>query len=545
MTEITTLTIPVEDLVPSPTNPRKKFDQDTLQELANSMKAAGQLQAILVREIKPGKGRPPKSQKYEVVAGERRYRAASLAKLDTLRAEVRELTDSEVLHVQIIENLQRDDVHPMDEATAYSILIKDQTAAEIGKTIGKTESYVHKRMRLASLSKDMKKRYLSDKIRYIHAIQFARLTDDNQAKAWKALHQYEYHNFTDNKLTVSEAELRSTIGREIFHKISAGKFDPKDAKLTKAGACASCPLNTACSPLLFDDVKEAQCTDPKCYKDKEKTTFTNSIKKLEQKHPDAIHGGNEYGHIKAGGKAYPEHKTGAKSPGKKWQPVIITKASWSDNLGTLAWVDTEAKQAKSDSNASNKAAEEKAERVRKIDRDYEAKVFTDMLAKGFEVEPPVEIKTAYVDNLEHNIGGAFAFALLLHFDMIKTGAPFDSAETFDALGWEAQEEYTGPLFEKMVQQPIGWLFNVMEAAEDCGSYSRMDKNKAIRLQLNASGGDWDKDLKAFRSTRSAELNKEKKAAEKKAVEDSKAELAEKKKQMDEAKKKKTVKALVS
>lgn len=121
-------TLPLTALVSSPTNPRKTFNQDKLQELANSITSSGGVhQPILVRQLPAQrlldtafmKPRP----EYEIVAGERRYRASIMAKMDTIPALIRELTDDQVLEIQIIENLQRDDLTDLEAAEGYQALM--------------------------------------------------------------------------------------------------------------------------------------------------------------------------------------------------------------------------------------------------------------------------------------------------------------------------------------------------------------------------------------------------------------------------------------
>lgn len=106
--------IPLDAISPSPSNPRRRMEPPALDELAASIRAQGIIEPILVRPTRDGAPTP-----YELVVGERRWRAARLADLSTIRAQVREMDDRAVLEVQIAENAQRADVHPLDEADAY------------------------------------------------------------------------------------------------------------------------------------------------------------------------------------------------------------------------------------------------------------------------------------------------------------------------------------------------------------------------------------------------------------------------------------------
>ena len=139
---------------PSLTNPRKTFNEAKLQELADSIKASGVHQPILVRKLpgarvadtsfEPGGCRPREVRPvYEIVSGERRYRASKMAGADTIPALIRELGDDQVLEVQIIENLQRDDLTELEEAEGYEALMQHSglSADQVGAKIGKSRSY--------------------------------------------------------------------------------------------------------------------------------------------------------------------------------------------------------------------------------------------------------------------------------------------------------------------------------------------------------------------------------------------------------------------
>jgi ParB family chromosome partitioning protein len=137
--------IPLRDLRPNPTQPRTHFEG--IQALAASLKAEGQLTPLLVR---------PVDGYYEIVHGERRWRAAKLAGLNSLRAEVREIPDQQVFRLSLIENVQRHDLTAIDEAKAYERLQEDgMTQTEIGQLIGKTQGYVMQRLSLLRLPEDL------------------------------------------------------------------------------------------------------------------------------------------------------------------------------------------------------------------------------------------------------------------------------------------------------------------------------------------------------------------------------------------------------
>jgi len=142
--------IPLEKIRESKTNPRTQFDQSKLAELAENIRQHGVLQPILVRPLPKGA-----ADTYELVAGARRYRASKLAGRESIPATVRELTDAQALELQVIENVQRVDVHPLDEAQGYAALIKVQpdtyTLETIASRVGRSPQSVSGRLRLIQL----------------------------------------------------------------------------------------------------------------------------------------------------------------------------------------------------------------------------------------------------------------------------------------------------------------------------------------------------------------------------------------------------------
>ena len=129
--------VPISILVESATNPRKRFDEKNLEDLAASMRAQGILAPLLVRELE--------ESKYEVVAGARRLRAAKLAELETLPVRVVKLTDAEAIEAQCVENLQREDIHPLRASGFKSLLELGEpayTIATIASRAGKSEAYI-------------------------------------------------------------------------------------------------------------------------------------------------------------------------------------------------------------------------------------------------------------------------------------------------------------------------------------------------------------------------------------------------------------------
>ena len=176
--------IHLPDIIRSKTNPRKHFDPDRMADLAASVKEHGVLQPVLVRPLGRKLGTEEGSV-YELVAGERRFRAAQAAELHTIPAIVRELTDQQVLEIQCVENLQRDDLHPLEEAAGYQQLlaIKGYDVGRIAARIGRSVKYVYDRMKLTQLIPALRDVFLDGRITAGHAILLARLKPEDQKRA--------------------------------------------------------------------------------------------------------------------------------------------------------------------------------------------------------------------------------------------------------------------------------------------------------------------------------------------------------------------------
>ncbi|MBL0142617.1 MAG: ParB/RepB/Spo0J family partition protein [Betaproteobacteria bacterium] len=254
----------------SKTNPRKHFDQAAIDELAESIRKHGVLQPILARPI-DGKGKPIT---HEVVAGERRFRAAKAAGLDEIPAVVRTLSDGEALEIQVIENLQRADLAPLEEADGYAALLActhaDGTrysAEEIAAKVGKSKSYVYQRMRLTGLVPKAREALEAGEIDVSRALLIARFPDAQQVEIFK---------IAGGPYPMTLARVREEIARRYMLALAQAPFDvrvPYFAGKTSAQpigpACAECPKRTGNAPDLFDDVKSGDtCTDPACFEAK-------------------------------------------------------------------------------------------------------------------------------------------------------------------------------------------------------------------------------------------------------------------------------------
>jgi ParB family chromosome partitioning protein len=137
--------VPIEQIAPNPEQPRKRFGEQELEDLTNSIREKGIIQPLIVREVRPNQ--------FEIVAGERRWRAAQQAKLHSLPVIVREFSDTEVLEVAIIENIQRADLNPVEEAAGYRQLMDrfGHTQEKMAEALGKSRSHIANLLRLLNL----------------------------------------------------------------------------------------------------------------------------------------------------------------------------------------------------------------------------------------------------------------------------------------------------------------------------------------------------------------------------------------------------------
>ncbi len=157
--------ISIANLKPSPSQPRRLFDKNSINELAESIKSKGLVQPILVRPS------PTESGTYEIIAGERRWRAAQIAQLHEVPAVVRKLNDTEALEIAIIENVQRSDLSPIEEAAGYKRLIENHshTQEALSEIVGKSRSHIANIIRLLSLPQSIQDMISEGKISSGHA----------------------------------------------------------------------------------------------------------------------------------------------------------------------------------------------------------------------------------------------------------------------------------------------------------------------------------------------------------------------------------------
>jgi ParB family chromosome partitioning protein len=208
--------VPIERLRPAPGQPRKNFDPAAIAELTASIAEKGVLQPLLVR---------PSGEAFEIVAGERRFRAAKEAGLAAVPVVVRELNDQEALEIAIVENLQREDLNPIEEARAFRQLLDfGASQEEVGRAVGKNRSTIANSLRLLSLPESALKALESGRISAGHAR--AILAQPEEDREWAL------GRISEGELTVRQAEaLRRASGP--VRNVSDGRYRQLEEELTR------------------------------------------------------------------------------------------------------------------------------------------------------------------------------------------------------------------------------------------------------------------------------------------------------------------------
>lgn len=175
--------IGLDKIIPNRYQPRREFSDDSIKELAETLDKDGLLQPIVVRE--------DGEDHYEIIAGERRYRAAKSLGWETIPAIVKNMDDDQAASLALIENLQREDLNPIDEAKAYTNLMKlnDLTQTALAKDMGKSQSYIANKLRLLKLDDDVQKALIEGEITARHGRALLNLSEDDQERVLKEIEE--------------------------------------------------------------------------------------------------------------------------------------------------------------------------------------------------------------------------------------------------------------------------------------------------------------------------------------------------------------------
>ncbi|WP_289873207.1 ParB/RepB/Spo0J family partition protein [uncultured Duncaniella sp.] len=264
---------------PSGFNPRKQFDEQSLTELADSIRRQGVLQAIGVRPIAD-------TDRYEIVYGERRYRASLIAERENIKAVVYDaLSDKEAEELAVTENLQRQDITPMEEAEAYQRLINSgqHDVHSLAVQFGKSETYIRTRLKFNSLIPEIARLLETDEITVSVASEICRYGEEIQREVYDThLKEGEHYNSWRG---LSASKVAMLIERDFTTDLSRYSFDKTE--------CAVCPHNTI-NLLLFSEDTEGKCANCPCLKAKHTDWLTATALNLLGEYPSANFCHTEY-----------------------------------------------------------------------------------------------------------------------------------------------------------------------------------------------------------------------------------------------------------
>lgn len=292
--------LPVDAIHPSPTNPRKSYDVQRLDELAASIVAHGIVQAIKVRE------HPTLMGAFMLIVGERRWRAAKIAKLTHIPAVIESLTETQVLEQQIVENTQRVDVDPLDEAGGYQALLDEHgyTMDDLAAKTGRSRAHLYGRLKLLKLAAGPRKALASGKLsasvaELIARIPVAKLQDEacrqclgeEDGLAKTGIHHETLDNdgINDTAYETQPLSFRAAhalITRRYSLRLELAKFSPADERLVpSAGACGPCPHLSDNQPELpgISATIRGLCTNPPCFESKTQAAWKEAADAAEER----------------------------------------------------------------------------------------------------------------------------------------------------------------------------------------------------------------------------------------------------------------------
>ena len=501
------LEIPIHLILTDSNNPRANYTEDTCVELAKSMKQSGLLQPIMVR---PKAGIEP--LKYMVIYGHRRLWAAKYLKWETITAQVRELSDDETFEIQIIENLQREDVNPMDESFAFQELIKKglSTPEIIADKIGKSPKYVYDRVILQQVIPAMQAAVRIGQFTITHAKQFARVTPEDQLRLWVVINN-------KNSSEIDPAYIRRLINDTFKLKLGDAVFPTGDSQLVPAaGSCFKCTKHSGCRQLLFEEVKDDDvCFDLDCYKSKETAYVDRLIEKYKAEGKEVKLLSTHY-----------YTKNDLLLPSSEWEDKVISEEeSDSNTVGIVVevptWQQNKIKigEVKRLADFKEEEQEEEEEEVIEVIQE-EGEEFEDFVVRKKEVGKSVHKSDIYkllnYSIMEEVIGsyqrGAFDIELLKPFvknNIIRTQFSDDISfvkRVCELLRWEIKPKKSTENDE--IKDSISWKETILAKIDDCGFDDDAIKNIYLLVDLisHLYRTWWSPDLIKWRNEEFPELS---------------------------------------
>jgi len=325
--------VPIGDLIPTPDNPRV-FDEkaESFKDLVASVKAQGVRVPVLARPHRTETG------KLDLRAGERRWRAAKEAGLKTLPTVIREMSDHEALQVTIVENVEREDLTPLEEGRGVERLLKeyDGNLKAVSDDLGRSVTWVRERARLTALSKkwiaalaDPQSEVFGWSVSHLGLIAALPATEQEEllgSRYW-----------LDRDTTVDE--LKKHLA-DLHMELSKARWDLDDAELVpKAGACSVCPKRSSQQQFLFPGLADPddtdRCLDRKCWDGKAAAALRAKIQRSEAQHGKLLRVSENYGAGKGALKPWQWEKAKKDAPGAKHAIIADTDSA---NAGKVIWV---------------------------------------------------------------------------------------------------------------------------------------------------------------------------------------------------------------
>ena len=279
--------VPLADIEMSATNEMFRDDVDfegtDFAELMASIKKDGVIQPVLLRI--------GTTKKYQLVCGERRYRASLGAQTQTIPSYIRALSDDEAIQLQIVENLKRKDINPIKEAHAYMLMQQNMkvSAAEIAKRIDKSADYVEERLRLNKLKPEVQDYVRKGIIPLKAALKISRIPEHLHIEAIKECTDSVDGAHGKTIIFTGLGQLQDWLNYNVFNDLASAEFDKEDTRLVpSAGNCTGCNQRTKNTGGLFDDIsKKDVCLNGACFRDKLTAYYLRLKEELQAKHANA------------------------------------------------------------------------------------------------------------------------------------------------------------------------------------------------------------------------------------------------------------------
>ncbi len=286
--------VPLTQIELPANNTRKEINATKFKGLVASIKQDGVLQPILLRPLSGSNGHT----RYQIIAGERRFRAAQEAGLSEIPANIRTMDEAQTLSANLTENLQREEIHSLDEAAGF-LRMKTELNLDlraIAQRVAKDVRYVARRMALNDLISEACADLRKERITLAHALEICRLTPEIQPHALAACYEAKY-NFNQQTKQREDAPdrtqpvrhvryLQQWIAENVHLNLEQAPFPTDEPKLREDGlTCLNCPKRSGYNKTLFADIKHAEtCLDPVCYQQKVRAFLQLKGAELEAKH---------------------------------------------------------------------------------------------------------------------------------------------------------------------------------------------------------------------------------------------------------------------